>query len=34
MTSELELFMPLEGACRREGEEQVGGRETEPAEAQ
>lgn len=34
VTFELELFVPLEGLCGREGGEQVGGRETEPAEAQ
>lgn len=31
---EPELLVPGEGACGREGGEQVGGRETEPAEAQ
>jgi len=31
---ELELLVPLEGACGREGGKQVRGRETKPVEAQ
>lgn len=34
MAFELKFLVPLEGACRREGGEQVGGRETETVEAQ